>query len=42
MPAAFGEILSNILFIQFMNVISDTQLHYVEEAIDVPELENNR
>ena len=33
------EILSNILFIQFMNVISDTQLHYVEEAIDVPELE---
>ena len=40
--AMFGgdgrEILSNILFIQFMNVISDTQLHYVEEAIDVPEL----
>ena len=41
--AMFGadgrEILSNILFIQFMNVISDTQLHYVEEAIEVPELE---
>ena len=33
------EILSNILFIQFMNVISDTQLHYVEEALEVPELE---
>ena len=41
--AMFGadgrEILSNILFIQFMNVISDTQLHYVEEAIEMPELE---
>ena len=33
------EILSNILFIQFMNVIADTQLHYVEEALEVPELE---
>lgn len=33
------EILSNILFIQFMNVISDTQIHLIEDAIDVPDLE---
>lgn len=41
--AMFGadgrEILSNILFIQYMNVISETQLHDVEEAIEMPELE---
>lgn len=33
------EILSNILFIQFMNVISDVQIHEAEEAIDIRELE---
>lgn len=33
------EILSNILFIQFTNVISDAQIHQIEDAIDVPDLE---
>ena len=33
------EILSNILFIQFINVISDTQIHQVEDATDIAELE---
>lgn len=33
------EILSNILFIQFMNVISDTQIHEADQAIDIPELD---
>ncbi len=32
------EILSNILFIQFMNVISDIRIHQAEEAIEVPDL----
>lgn len=32
------EILSNILFIQFMNVISDKQIHETEEAIEIREL----
>ena len=30
------EILSNILFIQFINVISDTQIHQVEDVTDKP------
>ena len=29
------EILSNILFIQFINVISDTQIHQVEDVTDI-------
>lgn len=33
------EILSNILFIQFINVISDTQIHQVEDITDIAELE---
>lgn len=33
------EILSNILFIQLLNVISDTQIRQAEEALDVKELE---
>ncbi|MBP6538097.1 MAG: two-component sensor histidine kinase [Parabacteroides sp.] len=33
------EILSNILFIQFINVISDTQNHQVEDVTDIAELE---
>ena len=33
------EILSNILFIQFINVISDTQIHQVEVVTDIAELE---
>lgn len=33
------EILSNILFIQFTNVISDTAVHETEEVVDIPELE---
>ena len=33
------EILSNILFIQFLNVISDTQIHQVEDVTDIAELE---
>lgn len=33
------EILSNILFIQFINVISDTQVHQVEDTIEILELE---
>lgn len=32
------EVLSNSLFIQFMNIISDRQLHDVEEAIEMPDL----
>lgn len=32
------EILSNILFIQFANVISDTPVHEAEEAIETDEL----
>lgn len=33
------EILSNILFIQFINVISDTQILQVEDVTDIAELE---
>ena len=33
------EILSNILFIRFINVISDTQIHQVEDVTDIAELE---
>lgn len=33
------EILSNILFVQFLNVISDTQIRQSEDAIEVNELE---
>ena len=33
------EILSNILFVQFMNVMSDTQIRQSEEVLDVRELE---
>lgn len=33
------EILSNILFIQFINVISDTQIHQAEDVTDIAELE---
>ena len=33
------EILSNILFVQFINVISDTQIHQVEDVTDIAELE---
>ena len=33
------EILSNILFIQFINVIADTQSHQVEDGTDIAELE---
>lgn len=33
------EILSNILFIQLINVISDTQIHQIEDAIEIQELE---
>ena len=33
------EILSSILFIQFINVISDTQIHQVEDVTDIAELE---
>ena len=33
------EILSNILFIQFINVISDTQIHQVEDVTDIAEVE---
>ena len=33
------EILSNLLFIQFINVISDTQIHQVEDVTDIAELE---
>ena len=33
------EILSNILFIQFISVISDTQIHQVEDVTDIAELE---
>lgn len=33
------EILSNILFIQFINVMSDTQIHQTEDAIDIQEME---
>lgn len=32
------EILSNILYIQFANVISDTEIHTGEEVLEVPEL----
>ncbi|SEF40833.1 sensor histidine kinase [Parabacteroides chinchillae] len=33
------EILSNILFIQFLNIISDTQIHQAEDVLDIPEME---
>lgn len=33
------EILSNILFVQFMNVISDTQIRQSEEALEVKDLD---
>lgn len=36
------EILSNILFIQFINIISDIRIHQADEAIEVPELEEIR
>lgn len=33
------EILSNILFIQFLNIISDTQIRLAEDALEIKELE---
>lgn len=36
------EILSNILFVQFMNVISDTQIRQSEDALEIKELESIR
>ncbi len=33
------EILSNILFIQFINTLSDTRIHQSEDALEVKELE---
>ncbi len=33
------EILSNILYIQFANLIADEDIHAAEEVIDMPELE---
>lgn len=33
------EILSNILFIQFLNVISDNQIRQAEDVLDIKELE---
>lgn len=33
------EILSNILFIQFLNVVSDTQIRLAEEALEIKEFE---
>lgn len=36
------EILSNILFIQFSNVISDNPIHQAEEVLDMKELEQIR
>ena len=33
------EVLSNILFIQFANVISDSPIHESEEVIEIPELQ---
>ena len=33
------EVLSNILFIQFSNVISDSQIRQAEEVVDIRELE---
>ncbi len=33
------EILSNILFVQFLNIISDTQIHQAEDVLDIPEME---
>ncbi len=33
------EILSNTLFIQYLNVISDTQIHQAEEGIEIADLE---
>ncbi|MCD7937601.1 MAG: HAMP domain-containing histidine kinase [Tannerellaceae bacterium] len=32
------EILSNILFIQFFNTLSDTRIHQAEEAIEIEEI----
>ena len=34
------EILSNILFIQFANLISDSQLQQSEEVLEIPELDS--
>lgn len=34
------EILSNILFIQFLNVISDSQIRQAEDVLDIRELES--
>lgn len=34
------EILSNILFIQFLNVISDSQIRQAEDVLDIHELES--
>lgn len=34
------EILSNILFIQFLNVISDNQIRQAEDVLDIHELES--
>ena len=36
------EILSNILFIQFSNVISDNQIRQAEDVVDIKELETIR
>lgn len=33
------EILSNILFIQFLNIVSDTQIRLAEDALEIKELE---
>ena len=33
------EILSNILFVQFANLISDTQIRQSEDVLDIPELD---
>lgn len=33
------EILSNILFVQFLNLISDTQIRLAEDALEIKELE---
>lgn len=33
------EILSNILFVQFLNLISDAQIRQAEDALDIKELE---
>jgi signal transduction histidine kinase len=37
-----NELLSNILFIQFVNIMSDAKIVSSEEALDVPEMETIR